>query len=802
MAVKDNYGDDAIEVKEGTMAVRHRPGMYIGDIDSNEGLVQISKEVTDNVFDEVEVTPDKQHLVDITLAYKGKNFQMIVTDTGRGIPLDGLETVFTKLHSSGKWGDNYSASIGSNGVGLTATGALSTTLCAISRRATGTKMVVLAKGNVIKNQLVASMDDPTAYGTTIMFQPDDTIFPTTKEFKTDGGVTKLIELLEILSAFIPNVKVRVSQIKDWVTQSFLTTSDPIAIYQTFADYKRKVIFESDDLMTPMVYMKNLFNIVDTTDWSLSLNKPLDVENSADLVGYNINMFLPRNPTTPKLITTINSIVINDFKSHHVTGVIEALKHHMASHIEHEGTKKFFISNYRIPLCYGILAKCKGASFINQTKDAFRNIEFLKSYTEHIISNMADMSLTAIKELYLLLEEDILEKYQIHMNKNLVSNKGFKNINLTLNNPKSYLACVSENANIRELFIVEGMSAGGIVGTVRDNEHQAVFKLRGKPLNPYKTTEDTMYNNLIYQDLSKVLGVTPNDKNLDNLKFKGGIFVLADADIDGCHIIALVQGILNKINPLLLSEGHVHVSNPPLYALTTKNNKLFLKDHQALMDTKIDKVYRNAINIEVKNLSTGVVHLLTGDAFRDFCYLTNRVGELIGQVSKNLAIQPIIIEQLIHCVDYLGNNPNTKKIRELLQADMVEYDRASNSLILGVKDIDIAISLTNLESEIRSYLLPTLQKAQWDKFEVYIVTADNVRKPQTFMQLFQLFGLLDNMFKVSRFKGLGEMEAKDLSATCLQPATRAFVSITKVGDIDVLKSMLGVDPTARKILVAA
>jgi len=794
------YDEESIRVLEGTEAVRENTGMYIGDVQSLSGQTHCGNEVIDNSLDEIEHNSSIPHQVNVVFNVTEAGYQVYITDTGRGIPLGSLTVICTRLHSGGKSSAAYGSTGGLHGVGLTCVCAVSTNFCAMSRRAEGTQLAYLREGKLLRSERHDPFPEGNSVGTTIIYQPDKKIFTGIDTFKKDGGINVMVEQLELASVFIPNLTVRVTETKDWISDELLSTGTPDQITQFFEGLTGKTVFESDKNVSRVSWIKNKFGITSTIAKYATLSKVSEEEIGSDGISYDIGILIPRLLIPWKVIGTVNSIVINDTNSSHIVGLSNAVKQVLSKYIDHDNTKKFFLNDYKLPICGWARVRYTDATFIGQTKNHFKNKIFLKNYSEHIISALNEWEADAIRELYLLFEEDIIEKYQIYVNKNLVVTKGFKNLNLDLHNPKAYLACVTDDANRRELFIVEGDSAGGIVGRVRDNEYQAVFKLRGKPMNAEKSTEDNMYRNQRYQDLSMILGITPNDKNLDNLKFRGGIFILADADIDGCHIISLVQGFINKINPLLLEKGYVYVSNPPLYALATKNNKLFLKDHRALMDTKVSKVYQSIINIEVKNLLTERVSLLTGLAFRDFCYLVDRVGSLITEVANNLAISPGIIEQLAHCVDYLGKAPNTVEIRKMLQADLVEFYAPDNSLTIGVGKEDITISLTNLESDIRAFILPVLQNIQWDKFEVYIVTATNERKPQTFIQLYNLLSQLDSKFKVSRFKGLGEMKPADLETTCLRPSTRAFVSITKVGDVEVLESMLGIDPLARKLLV--
>jgi DNA gyrase/topoisomerase IV subunit B len=365
----------------------------------------------------------------------------------------------------------------------------------------------------------------------------------------------------------------------------------------------------------------------------------------------------------------------------------------------------------------------------------------------------------------------------------------------------FYPCRLKNNTDTEIFLTEGDSAGGQVSKARDTDTQAVFQLKGKPPNAMRIKVSKLMQNVVFRDLARILGVGPTDTDLKNMNFRN-IGILVDADPDGYHISSLLIGNLYKLNPLILEEGRVFLANPPLYTMTVKNSSAFIRDTHALMDMRINRIYRSCIEITIRGSSKKLMKL-SGEPYREFCYLVRHIGGTIKQVATKLVIDPMIVEMLTHCVDHIEpGHVNPQAIAKILGLKQVFYHADSNSLILNA-GVDITVPLSNLALEIRKYILPHLERIRWRDFDIWCTTPITKHYNNTavsLMQLYSIFDAVDSAYPVHRIKGLGEMTRLQLLETCTNPQTRTQTVITSVGDVDRLYAMLGVDVSARKTLI--
>lgn len=288
-------------------------------------------------------------------------------------------------------------------------------------------------------------------------------------------------------------------------------------------------------------------------------------------------------------------------------------------------------------------------------------------------------------------------------------------------------------------------------------------------------------------------------------------LIANTKADGYHIAALMVGNLYAINPLILEQERVYIANPPLYVLAFNKSvkvrnmttRLFLRDHTALLDTKIRKLYQNALKIKIKNLSNDKVMNLTPDKYRDFCYYVDHVGRIIESVADTLVMDPSILMLLTNCIEYLTGKIQTNKIKKYICADNVIYQQASNTLIIDDGGIEYTIPLTNLVKEICQHILPEIDMLRWKDITYLVSTIQTntfKNKPMTLYQIYWYFKELEKVFTIHRLKGLGEMDDADLEITCVNPLTRSCSQITSIGDVDYIYDLLGVKTDARKQLI--
>lgn len=829
----NEYSSFDIVSKEGLSGLRFKPTMYCGVMNARRGQAQILKEIVDNSVDEFGQTPEVMHYCDIFIIEdkRGGSYQVIVNDSGRGIPLtdNAFKRCITVPHTSGKYKGSgaYDASGGTFGIGLKLSAALCRQHITISRRSKGTGYLRLRGEDIDDNIIAAEKYDKTPHlntGVLVFYEIEKGIFPDLDRFVSEG-VEEILELLKFINVFIKNVQFKVYLGKGRIAETQISKlkddiNSTIAFFKDICvpegPYKFKNLYINDTTITPAAYFKQQCNIVNTS-WELEFEKTLDRKNPNDTIGYNIRLCVNRNLKNPPVILqAVNMVRTSDMTSYHITGLAMVLKEYLVKVMDLDnGRKEYFLNLYKLPMCMAIMIKCKNVEFIGQTKDAFKDKEkFLIPYMQllrrHLYKLKPDWEVLANAIL-----NDFEQKYRKYANKGLIVSDT-ANLQFSLNKVGKFTDCSTKDRTKAELFICEGDSAGGPITEGRDPEFQALFCQSGKPINPLKRTDDKrFYQNAMIQDLIKIIGLTPEDTDMSKSNF-GKLIILTDADAHGQHIAAIDLGaILYKINPHMYSHGMVYVANPPLYKMATGVNKrLFFKDDTALMEMVVSKVYINALDIYMCAFNSSEKRKIESDLAFFICNMVKTVGRIVETAANTLMIEPLIFERLIPLVDYIdeiesnyiNRKPYSKQlniVKERIGADNIQYDGINRTFITTIEQIDRVIPLNNLTREIRAFVIP-----EYDRFKLFDIyfqvstryTEQYTDAPMTLMCLYYVFESLDKIAEVTRFKGLGEMNADELEATCLDPNTRILKRVTGIGDLTRICELLGSDSAPRKTIM--
>jgi DNA gyrase subunit B len=804
MAVNLTYGANSIKTMKALEHMRHRAGSYGFDLNTIQGNFMQVKETLDNAVDEA-LDKKKHYNIELVFFVKGNDYQFTVRDYGRGIPIEKLEPVFTVAFTSGKYEDgSYEASVGTNGVGSKVTAALSKRFVALTKRQDGFGIIEVGDLQVRRLEQRKRRFDNNAKtdGTIVFVEPEGSVLRLTDSFLKDG-MEDVLNLCRFISAFFKNITITVRKQEGLLNNAFWKQSAE-DIWKRLSVPEGEIIFQSDESITPRSYVQHMFELNKNVIWDLGpLSKEQRSDGEDDRLGFDIDLFLDEQTVKGKrgMLAAVNRTPITRTDASHLVVVQRVLKQFLTPLIENKDLERFFDTNYEIPLSGSIMVFWRRATFVGQDKRHFRDVDFESQFRMTLRRMLLKRPDSVWECLYDLIVDDLVEKYNRYTNKALKVGKGLKGIGLSLNNFKAYSACNSTDNTITELYIAEGDSAGGRIKDARDEHYQAVFKLRGKPINASKKSDDKVLGNLIYQDLTTLLNVKPNTKDLSSMNFSK-IIIATDADSDGAHITGLLIDIIRRINPEILAQGRLYYSNPPLYAITTKSARIFLRDQAALDDAKIETLYHELLEIELEVGSARTV--LTGEAFHAFCKRVVRLGNIVNSCATTLSIEPLILEQLLHVVDFLSpKTMNTKEIKKRLNLDNAIYHPASNNLVLVADPMEIIIPLERLEQEIRQFILPEYELIHWDRVNFYVTTKHTDlynRTPTTPVKLFRDFTKMDELYTIRRYKGLGEMSVNDLAYVCMDPATRCFTRITSVGNLKAIYDMLGVKTEARKRLV--
>lgn len=801
-----SYTDDNIKTLTPLEDFRINYNQYVksGGLDTD---CQLIKEIIQNSQDEA-IDPNRTYVIKIVMFTHGNRYQVAVLDWGRGIPCKKLKEVYTERATSGKYDANayQGFSVGAWGVGSKLVSALSRKFIAISKREDGFAGITIEKGVVTDHQQLDAIDDDyTTVGTTVLYETDDTILTESHLYMSDPkGFQETLKLLEYITAFKPNVKFEVYLVKklldeNWFKQSYKDK------WEYFQNIKEELVYKSPDDITPYEYSRSQFGVTSPTAWMMELNKDVDVTNPNDVMGYDIKIGCVKDCDKQHgLFGIVNGNTINSPKSSHICVLQSKLKERIVKYIDEDDQElmTYFQTQYELPIHGYTSVRYKCAKFIGQTKDAFIVSDFAHIYGKFISECFDKEPDSTWEQLYDLIVNDLQRRFLLSADRVLNTGKSLKNVSWSMKNEGCYIPCKINNPEVTELLITEGNSAGDYVKQVRNANYQAVLKMRGKPINAITADGVALRANAVYQDMVRLFGIGPRDETLDKFNYKS-IGLLADADPDGYHILSLLIGNIYKINPLILSSGRVFISNPPLYVLESSEQNLFLRDQKALDDTKV-MIYDQFFSIKLYNTVTGRIANVEGTSFRDFIYLVKRIGTVISDVSNKLVIDPFLLEQLVHCIDYLTvDTLNCNRIKEILNLESCSYHAEANTLLLVCDGMEVSISLSKLAYELSAYVIPELQPIHNGKI-VPLVTTKMTGTYQdeslTYMQIYKIFSEIDKEYPVRRLKGLGECTRDQLRYTCVDPATRSYSTITSIGDVDRLFALLGVDTSSRKKLV--
>ena len=826
-----NYNDDTIVSMKFLQHIREKSGMYGFQLHNVQGLQQQLKEVVDNSVDEA-LDKNKVYPVNITffVAKDKSTYQCIIQDFGRGIPVNKLEACFCREFTSGKYRGEYGGvSSGTFGVGSKASCALAKNFIAFTKRDDGFGYLRVERGVVKDYHTQKRIDkDSSTVGTTVFIQPDDTMFSKINEMFKDHiqgdditGFEQYLRKLEYYSLFKSNVEITVRVVDGLLKQKELDI-EPVDLWKLMTDvdhFKGEIKFKSDRGMSPRDFILKKFGLGELM-WDIGhLSK--EQTSSEDPLGFDIEVFIDDKTLKGNggYIGAVNATPIIHPESSHLIVLQQVLKDRLINAIDDGEKRTYFENKYRIPLSGYVLTSWLGAEFIGQDKSRFENRQFEVCYRQALrkeCKRLEDQDPSIWDRLWELIQENFEVEYAKYSRTTYKTGGDLKNLCYDLRRADSFFNCkLRSNGVIKtELFITEGDSAAGRVKSERKAETQAVFKLSGKPKNAIRDDGPKLKANAIYSDLCRILGVNRSDTNLNNMRFDR-IIIMTDADADGYHIVALLIGLIYKINPLILEEGRVFVTNPPLYSILHGNKVAYLRDVEALDEAR-RITYRTLLDIDVDvTTDEGTTRYKVNnniDQFRDICAIVDVIGSVVERNADFLNIDPLVLEQLVHCVDYLGeNNVNCNEIRKILTAKDVAWDKVNNVVVLiyetDNRSIEYRIPLAHLQSVIRNEILPVYERFHWRDIDMFVTTKysdEFVEDPCTFVMLYTLFRKISDpsrgLIKPRRFKGLGEMDKEDIKYTCIDPQTRCYTVVRGIGDVNRIFKMLGVDTDERKKLI--
>lgn len=543
---KTNYDAKDIVVLEGLDAVRLRPGMYIGTT-GVKGLHHLLWEIVDNAMDEV--SNGYGDTISVTLHQDGS---ASVEDNGRGIPVDphptlkisGVEVVFTQLHAGGKFNnDNYDYSGGLHGVGASVTNALSTWTKVWVSRQNQTYFMEFeskvgkdgkVKSGIVKDPL-KSIGKTDKSGTKVRFLPDERVF-------NDATFSKEIvsKRLKELAFLNKGVKIELVDERDGDKEVYHYKGGLV-------DFIKYINHDKTTLISPCIYIEGASKIV-KLELAVSYTD-----------GYNENVF-----------SYVNNIPTTEGGTHE-TGLKSAITkvfndYARKNNLLKEKEVNLMGEDYREGITLALSIKMQNVQFEGQTKTKLGNPE-AKQEVESIVTT--ELSKLIERKDYVKAMETIVAKAKAAAKAREAARKAkeltrAKNSIDSTNLVGKLSACTGRKAELNELFIVEGDSAGGSAKQGRDRQFQAILPLKGKPLNAEKKRLEQVLQNDEIRSLISALGAgIGDDFDPKNLKYHK-VIILADADQDGAHIRAILLTFFFRYMRDLITGGYVYMGMPPLY----------------------------------------------------------------------------------------------------------------------------------------------------------------------------------------------------------------------------------------------
>ena len=591
---KRHYDASDIQVLEGLDPVRKRPGMYIGST-GPRGLHHLVYEVVDNSIDEA-LAGICDHII-IKINKKG---YVEISDNGSGIPVDihpqtgksTVETVLTILHAGGKFDNSaYKVSGGLHGVGVSVVNALSNKLIATVKRNGKIYRQEFAKG-IRKSELeIIGETKKEDTGTTIYFEPDDTIFETV-EF-SDEVLSKRFREMAFLNK---GIKIEFIDERKNINEVFHYEGG-IKSFVEFINVKKKPVHDE------IIYIDEI-----REETAVEIAIQYTDSYSEVVLSFANNINTEEGGTHLSGFRSALTRTLNDYGRKN--NIIKEKEENLSGEDVREGISAV------------ISVKLPDPQFEGQTKAKLGNSE-----TRGVVDSVLSEKLEIFLEENPKVGKQILDKALSARRAREAARKA-RDLTRKKNNlesmtlPGKLKDCQNDDPKRNEIFLVEGNSAGGSATDGRDSAYQAILPLRGKIMNVEKARLDRMLNSSEIRAMITAFGTGIGEEfNIDKLRYDK-IIIMTDADVDGAHIMTLLLTFFFRYMKPLIEEGHVYVAQAPLYGIEKgtkilrychnekelrlalneyKDSKINIKRYKGLGEMNPEQLWETTMSPENRNL---------------------------------------------------------------------------------------------------------------------------------------------------------------------------------------------------------
>ena len=754
-ANQDSYSAEAITALEGLEAVRKRPGMYIGGVDSS-ALHHLVYEIVDNSIDEALAGFCDR----ISVALRA-NHSVCIEDNGRGIPIDmhssgmpALELVMTQLHAGGKFNkSSYKVSSGLNGVGASVVNALSSQLIVDVRRDGGHWQQRYACG--APQGPLERVGDSQKSGTQIAFWPDASIFDEV-HFRFDRIAHRLREL------------------------AFLNRGLSIEIHDEESGNEH--LFRYDGGINAFVSYLN-------EGKKILHEKPIYVAGHDR--GVEVEVALQYNDSYSELIHTFVNNINTVEGGSHLSGLKAALTKCINAYGQKnqllKGVKENFSGeDVREGLTAVISVKHPDPQFESQKKIKLTNVD-----VRGIVDGVVHSALAEFLEENPAVARKVVEKAISAQRARLAARKAReltrrKSLLDMSHLPGKLADCQERDAALSEIYLVEGDSAGGSAKQGRERKNQAILPLRGKILNVERARLERMLGNEEIKTLITALGtgIGEDDFNLDRLRYHK-IILMTDADVDGSHIRTLLLTFFYRQMPRLVENGNLYIAQPPLFKVKRGRESFYVKDEKQL-------------NARLRQWAAGRVKLRFSDGEtldeNGMLQLTTELEQfhqLLTRLTPSAALSKLLPHLLANRIELQrsgaeGILPALTQAKARFQTFELIYrpHQGPGSVVLTLdgERLQLDIETLNLlgmhayeqlkqRYESLESRLHTRQADIHNEKEVLIAHVEH------WQQLYpRLLEAGRRGIEIQRYKGLGEMNPEQLWETTMNPEQRVLLQV--------------------------
>jgi len=749
------YDESNITVLEGLEAVRLRPGMYIGGVDS-AALHHLVFEIVDNSVDEALAGYCNEVRVSI-----GKDNSITVEDNGRGIPVgthedegvSALELIMTRLHAGGKFdSSNYKVSGGLNGVGASVVNALSSR-CIVEVERDGFKWQQNYQEGKPDGDL-KQLNPSQNTGTRTIFWADTTIFD-----EIDFHFEILSQRLRELAFLNHGLKIILHDDRTDKTQEFHYEGG-LATFIEHLNQNKTVLHEhpvSFQGESEGIEMEVAFQYNDTYNERIYsfVNNINTAEGGSHLTGF-------KGALTRTLNNYMVTNKISNDNDENLTG--EDVREGMAAVISVRVIDPQFESQKKIKLT-NVEVKGKVESLVNEHLNNF--LEENPTVAKKIVAKSLDAQrarIAARKARELTRRKNVLEVSSL---------------------PGKLADCQESDPALSEIFLVEGDSAGGSAKQGRDRKNQAILPLKGKILNVEKARFDKMLSNDEIRTLITALGTGIGREDFDITKTRyHKIIVMTDADVDGSHILTLILTFFYRQMPEIIENGYLYIAQPPLYKIKKGREEHYLRDDKEMSET--------LIRMGSKKLKlNGTIRELVEDELFGTVMDIKKYRDLFDRMSSNLQLYRLIQLMVQHEVEleHAGAEHILEKLQPLVQQIpefFIERESETGKIKILLKDEELEFSWNQLENlslndyvmllQVHRNLIQILgDQGSWHLEEPDKDISHTCKSWYEVQEYVTNYG--KNGIYLQRYKGLGEMNPDQLWETTLDPETRTLKQVT-------------------------